>query len=86
MEEEQRRLTRKGSAGRAVDGSLVLVNENDQAFKVNEAIVMVWQMCDGKTLEELFEEVSMATGIDIEDLKEPITDIVAKLKQVNLVE
>lgn len=37
-----------GSVVKQEDGSLVLMNEHEQGFMVNQAIIDFWQLCNGK--------------------------------------
>jgi hypothetical protein len=85
MEQEQR-LTRKGTVARDEDGSFLLVNENNQAFKTTEAVVAIWHMCDGKTFDELSSEVANAANIAVEEVREPLQELLARLKEANLLE
>ena len=39
---EERQLSKKGYVSQTPEGGLLLVNENGEAFMVNEAVVAVW--------------------------------------------
>lgn len=62
MEEEK--LFKKGSAAKAEDGSLALVNEKNEAFKVDEAVMGIWSSCDGISFNQLVTAIAEAAKMD----------------------
>ena len=45
---------KKGQVNKQDDGSLILINEKQQGFMINQAIVDFWYTCDGtKTINQL---------------------------------
>ena len=50
---------KKGRLTKQEDGSLALLNEREQGFMVNHAIVDFWESCDGtKTINQLTDQFS----------------------------
>lgn len=82
---QEARLKRKGALVRE-SGSIILVNEENKAFGVDEVVAYIWSICDGKTIEEVVDEFSEASNIPADELREPITNLINKLKSVSLLE
>ena len=80
------KLRRKGQVLEAADGSLLLVNEDKQGFRVGEGVVVIWDMCEGRTEEEVSRELASRSELDLEQIKPIVAEIVAKLKEAKLVE
>jgi metal-sulfur cluster biosynthetic enzyme len=67
------------------DGSLVLANERDQGFMVNEAIVEFWNACDGtKTINELTDQFSAKLGIPRQQIEQEAVQLVQQLLEAEL--
>lgn len=79
------KLVKKGSATRDKEGNLLLINEENKAYKVDESIASIWNNCEGKTVDELTAEVATSTGRQPNDLKSPVENLVSKLKEAKLV-
>lgn len=83
---EETRLKRKGTLFKDETGALVLVNEENEAFKVDEVVAYIWSICDGKTINEIADEFAEMSSVPVEDVREPLTNLIDKLKQVSLIE
>ena len=67
------------------DGSLVLANERDQGFMVNEAIVEFWNACDGtKTINQLTDQFSAKLGIPRQQIEQEAVQLVQQLLEAEL--
>ena len=63
------------------DGSLVLANEHDQGFMVNDAIIDFWKSCNGKrNVTELVEIFAQQTGLQRTQVEKEVMQL---LKQLN---
>ena len=63
------------------DGSLVLANEHDQGFIVNDAIIDFWKSCNGKRkVTELVEIFAQQTGLQRTQVEKEVMQL---LKQLN---
>ena len=63
------------------DGSLVLANEHDQGFMVNEAIIDFWKSCNGqRKVTELVEIFAQQTGLQRTQVEKEVMQL---LKQLN---
>ena len=63
------------------DGSLVLANEHDQGFMVNDAIIDFWKSCNGKRkVTELVEIFAQQTGLQRTKVEKEVMQL---LKQLN---
>lgn len=80
------KLKRKGSLSKDQEGSLVLVNDNKQGYKVDQVVAAIWYATDGKTEDELASDLAAETQADKGTIKKDVSTIVTKLKEVNLVE
>lgn len=83
---EETRLKRKGTLFKDETGALVLVNEENEAFRVDEVVAYIWSICDGKTLNEIADEFAEMSSVPVEDVREPLTNLIDKLKSVSLIE
>jgi hypothetical protein len=86
QKKEEKVLHRKGGLARDKDGSLVLINENKQGYRVDEVIASVWFESDGKSEEELVDTFSKGMEDKKDVIKKDIHLIVSKLKEVKLIE
>lgn len=82
---EADKMAKKGSMVQNSDGTLLLVNEKNQAYRVSNAVVAVWEICDGKSPDEVASEVAKAMDTEVEKVKTSVTDVITKLKEVELV-
>lgn len=80
-----KKLVRKGSALRDQEGNLLLVNEDNQAYVVDESVAAIWNMCEGKTVEELTNIIATSIGREPEELKSSVEDLISRLMEVKLV-
>jgi metal-sulfur cluster biosynthetic enzyme len=76
---------RKGQFIKQDDGSLILANEKDQGFMVNEAIVNFWHMCDGtKTINQLTDQFSARLGMPRQQVEQEVIQLVQQLLEAGL--
>jgi hypothetical protein len=83
---EEVKLKRKGELFRDEEGNLVLVNETNEAYRVDEVVAYVWSICDGKTVNEVVTEFSNLSETSIEEVREPLVDLINRLKAASLIE
>jgi hypothetical protein len=83
---EEVKLKRKGELFRDEEGNLVLVNEANEAYRVDEIVAYVWSICDGKTVDEVVTEFSNLSETSIEEVREPLIDLINRLKAASLIE
>jgi len=63
------------------DGSMMLANEHDQGFMVNQAIIDFWRSCNGeRKVTELVELFSQQTGLQRSQVEKEVMQL---LKQLN---
>jgi len=68
------------------DGSLVLANEHDQGFMVNQAIVEFWKSCNGKRkITELVEIFAQQTGLQRNQVEKEVMQLVKQLGDGGLI-
>ncbi|MGI0102583.1 MAG: PqqD family peptide modification chaperone [Nitrosotalea sp.] len=74
-----------GSVVKQDDGSLLLMDENQQGFMVNEAIVEFWQMCNGKRkITELVDLFSEKIGLQRNQVEKEVLQLVQQLRDGGL--
>ena len=74
-----------GSVVNQEDGSLLLVDENQQGFMVNQAIVEFWQMCNGKRkITELVDMFSQKIGLQRNQVEKEVLQLVQQLRDGGL--
>ncbi|MCD6371752.1 MAG: PqqD family protein [Candidatus Aenigmarchaeota archaeon] len=78
-------LKRKGRIAKNQEGNLVLINEDNQGFRVDEVIAAVWYESDGKTISQLVDKFSEEDKENKELIRKDIEAIIEKLKEVKLV-
>jgi len=62
------------------DGSMVLANEHEQGFMVNQAIVDFWQSCNGKRkMTELVDIFAQRTGLQRGQVEKEVIQLVKQL-------
>ncbi|SRR5581483_2283837 len=67
------------------DGSLLLANEKDQGFMINEAIVEFWNTCDGtKTINQLTDQFSAKLGMPRQQVEQEVVQLVQQLLEAEL--
>lgn len=67
------------------DGSLILENEKEQRFMVNQAIVDFWKSCDGtKTITQLADHFSAKLGLPRQQVEQEVVQLVQQLLESEL--
>lgn len=67
------------------DGSLILENEKEQRFMVNQAIVDFWNSCDGtKTITQLSDHFSAKLGLQRQQVEQEVVQLVQQLLESEL--
>ncbi|MCY4490156.1 MAG: PqqD family peptide modification chaperone [Thaumarchaeota archaeon] len=68
------------------DGSMVLANEHEQGFMVNQAIVDFWKSCNGKRkVTELVEVFAQQTGLQRNQVEKEVMQLLQQLRDGGLV-
>lgn len=79
-------ITKKGKLVEDQAGTVLLVNEKEQAFRADESVIAIWQMCDGtRTKEDICTVVKEQTDMTTDDAERVVSDIIGKLREVELV-
>jgi|TARA_B100001971_G_scaffold98_1_gene67 metal-sulfur cluster biosynthetic enzyme len=69
-----------GSLVKQEDGSLVLANEHEQGFMVNQAIIDFWRSCNGKRkVTELVEIFAQTTGLQRTQVEKEVMQLIQQL-------
>lgn len=67
------------------DGSMVLANEHEQGFMVNQAIIDFWKSCDGKKkITELVDVFAKQTGLQRGQVEKEVLQLVQQLRDGGL--
>jgi metal-sulfur cluster biosynthetic enzyme len=75
----------KGQLVKQEDGSLILKNDKEQVFMVNQAIVDFWGTCDGtKTIDQLTEQFSAKLGMPRQQVEQEVVQLVQQLLEAEL--
>lgn len=68
------------------DGSMVLANEHEQGFMVNQAIVDFWKSCNGqRKVTELVELFAQRTGLQRSQVEKEVMQLIQQLRDGGLV-
>ena len=75
-----------GSLVKQEDGSLVLMNENQQGFMVNQAIVEFWKLCNGqRKITELVDAFAQHLGLQREQMEKEVLQLIQQLRDGGLI-
>ena len=67
------------------DGSLILTNEHEQGFMVNQAIIDFWKSCNGKRkVTELVELFAQQTGLQRTQVEKEVMQLLKQLHEGGL--
>ena len=67
------------------DGSLVLANEHEQGFMVNQAIIDFWKSCNGKRkVTELVDLFAQQTGLQRTQVEKEVMQLLKQLHEGGL--
>ena len=67
------------------DGSIILANEHDQGFMVNQAIVDFWKSCNGqRKITELVDVFAKQTGLHRSQVEKEVMQLVQQLRDGGL--
>lgn len=83
---EEVKLKRKGELFKDEEGNLLLVNEANEAYRVDEVVAYVWSICDGKTVDEVVTEFSNLSETSVEEIRAPLLDLINRLRAASLIE
>ena len=68
------------------DGSMVLANEHDQGFMVNQAIVDFWKSCNGqRKVTELVQVFAEQTGLQRSQVEKEVLQLLQQLRDGGLI-
>ena len=82
---EKSKPLKSGHSTKQEDGSLILVNEKEQGFMVNEAIIEFWNTCDGsKTITQLTDQFSAKLGMPRQQVEQEVVQLVQQLLEAEL--
>ena len=74
-----------GNLVKQEDGSLVLANEHEQGFMVNQAIIDFWKSCNGKRkVTELVDLFAQQTGLQRTQVEKEVIQLLKQLHEGGL--
>ena len=74
-----------GNLVKQEDGSLVLANEHEQGFMVNQAIIDFWKSCNGKRkVTELVDMFAQQTGLQRTQVEKEVMQVLKQLHEGGL--
>jgi metal-sulfur cluster biosynthetic enzyme len=75
-----------GSLVQQEDGGMVLANEHEQGFMVNQAIVDFWRSCNGKRkITELVDIFAQKTGLQRSQVEKEVLQLLSQLRDGGLI-
>lgn len=82
---EKSKPMKVGRFSKQEDGSMILANDKDQGFMVNEAIIEFWKGCDGtKTINQLTDQFSAKLGMPRQQVEQEVVQLVQQLLEAEL--
>ena len=74
-----------GNLVKQEDGAMVLANEHEQGFMVNDAIIDFWKSCNGKRkVTELVEIFAQTTGLQRTQVEKEVMQLLKQLHEGGL--
>jgi len=74
-----------GKVVKQEDGSLVLMNEHEQGFMVNQAIIDFWKLCNGqRKVTDLVEAFAQKLGLQRGQVEKEVIQLVQQLRDGGL--
>ena len=74
-----------GKTVKQEDGSMMLANEHDQGFMVNQAIIDFWRSCNGKRkVTELVDLFAQQTGLQRSQVEKEVMQLLKQLHEGGL--
>jgi len=74
-----------GNLVKQEDGSLVLANEHEQGFMVNQAIIDFWKSCNGqRKVTELVDMFAQQTGLQRNQVEKEVMQLLKQLHEGGL--
>jgi metal-sulfur cluster biosynthetic enzyme len=84
---EKSKPMKVGRFSKEDDGSLILANNKDQGFMVNEAIVEFWNACDGtKTINQITDQFSAKLGLPRQQVEQEAVQLLQQLLEAELLQ
>jgi metal-sulfur cluster biosynthetic enzyme len=75
-----------GSLVQQEDGGMVLANEHNQGFMVNQAIIDFWRSCNGKRkITELVDIFAQKTGLQRAQVEKEVIQLIGQLRDGGLI-
>jgi metal-sulfur cluster biosynthetic enzyme len=75
----------KGKLIKEMDGSIILKNEKDNGFMVNQSILDFWSSCDGtRTITELADHFSTKLSLPRQQVEQEVVQLVQQLLESEL--
>ena len=67
------------------DGSMILANEHNQGFMVNQAIIDFWKLCNGsRKVTELVDSFAQQTGLQRNQVEKEVLQLIKQLHEGGL--
>ena len=79
-------LLRRGWVDNDRDGTPLLINENREAYRVNDTAVSIWNMCNGITFEDLFLEVLRISSGRSDEVRNSLEEMIFQFRHISVVE
>ena len=75
-----------GSVVKQEDGSLVLMNEHEHGFMVNQAIIDFWKLCNGqRKITDLVDAFAQMMGLQRGQVEKEVIQLVQQLRDGGLI-
>ncbi|HET6458311.1 MAG TPA: PqqD family peptide modification chaperone [Nitrosopumilaceae archaeon] len=75
-----------GSVVKQEDGALVLMNDHEQGFMVNQAIIDFWKLCNGqRKITELVDAFAQITGLQRGQVEKEVIQLIQQLRDGGIV-
>lgn len=79
-------IFRRGEVSNDRDGTPLLINDRDEAYRVNDTAVSLWNMCNGINFDDLLHEVMRISSEEESQVRKSLEQMIRQFQEISVVE
>jgi len=79
-------IFRRGEVSNDRDGTPLLINDRNEAYRVNDTAVSLWNMCNGINFDDLLHEVMRISSEDESEVRKSLEQMIKQFQEISVVE
>ncbi|MGI0029119.1 MAG: PqqD family protein [Nitrososphaera sp.] len=79
-------IFRRGEVSNDRDGTPLLINDRDEAYRVNDTAVSLWNMCNGINFDDLLHEVMRISSEEESEVRKSLEQMIRQFQEISVVE